>query len=381
MKKSSGNQLTIESLFKEVNGKPKGPFDYSSKIVTPNNKKNSNILNNINKTTPHLAQTTMEDVLSKKQIPYKKNKRISAFKDVLKKKRKGEELTDYLLNLKSKENFIQKKEKKENEEQKKTLKKTSKSSEPIWINTFAKELGVSPEEIERRYKEDEKKRKAAEEQKQLNYNLLLERSLMGNKQRKFETQKEEEEERLKKEKEIKDSLYSYDLNMSIPYINQARQNNLYKYNKFRPNINDIYKNVLDFNFYYKERQTEEVPNTFENEAHYKYIWITDFFNELKYCLLNEKIEKSEIQNYEEADIKLDLISGDSGENRDEKLILMKINPNKKLYELKKRILKDNDIIALYDEKYNFDKSQITLKNEKSLNYFLGIITRDYDSND
>ena len=105
---------------------------------------------------------------------------------------------------------------------------------------------------------------------------------MGNKQRKFETQKEEEEERLKKEKEIKDSLYSYDLNMSIPYINQARQNNLYKYNKFRPNINDIYKNVLDFNFYYKERQTEEVPNTFENEAHYKYIWITDFFNELKY---------------------------------------------------------------------------------------------------
>ena len=60
---------------------------------------------------------------------------------------------------------------------------------------------------------------------------------------------------------------------------------------------------------------------------------------------------------------------------------MKINPNKKLYELKKRILKDNDIIALYDEKYNFDKSQITLKNEKSLNYFLGIITRDYDSND
>ena len=59
---------------------------------------------------------------------------------------------------------------------------------------------------------------------------------------------------------------------------------------------------------------------------------------------------------------------------------MKINPNKKLYELKKRILKDNDIIALYDEKYNFDKSQITLKNEKTLNYFLGIITRDYYSN-
>ena len=380
MKKSSGNQLTLESLLKEVNEKPKRDFDYGSKIVTPNNKKNSYILNN-NKTTPHLAQTTMETFYPRKQIPYKNNKRISAFKDVLKKKRKGEELTDYLLNLKSKENIIQKKEKKENEEQKKTLKKTSKSSEPIWINTFAKELGVSPEEIERRYKEDEKKRKAAEEQKQLNYNLLLERSLMGNKQRKFETQKEEEEERLKKEKEIKDSLYSYDLNMSIPYINQARQNNLYKYNKFRPNINDIYKNVLDFNFYYKERQTEEVPNTFENEAHYKYIWITDFFNELKYCLLNEKIEKSEIQNYEEADIKLDLISGDSCENKDEKLILMKINPNKKLYELKKRILKDNDIIALYDEKYNFDKSQITLKNEKSLNYFLGIITRDYDSND
>ena len=86
MKKSSGNQLTLESLLKEVNEKPKRDFDYGSKIVTPNNKKNSYILNNNNKTTPHLAQTTMETFYPRKQIPYKNNKRISAFKDVLKKK-------------------------------------------------------------------------------------------------------------------------------------------------------------------------------------------------------------------------------------------------------------------------------------------------------
>ena len=61
------------------------------------------------------------------------------------------------------------------------------------------------------------------------------------------TQKEEEEERLK----IKNSIFSIDLNMNIPYINQIRQNNLDKYKSFHPLINDIYKNVLNFNRIYK----------------------------------------------------------------------------------------------------------------------------------
>ena len=378
MKKSSQNQPTLKDLLKQAREKPNGIFNYTKKIVPSNSKNNHNILTNNLSITHYPKQTKIDSYYPKKLIPSKNNKRLSAFASILNKKRKAEELTDNLLNLRNDKKIYQKKEIKLNEVPKKTLKKQSKKSDEDWLNIFAKNIGDDPEEIKRRYNEEEKRRKEEEQQKQINYNLLLERNLMGDKQRKFMTQKEEQEERLKKEKEIKDSLHSYELNMSIPYINQIRQNNLHKYNTFRPKINDIYKNVLDFNFYYQERQTEEVPNTFENEAHYRYIWITDFFNELKYCLLNEKIEKSEIQNYEEADVKLDLILGN---DIDDKLTLMKINPNKKLYELKKRILKDNDIIALYDEKYNFDKNKITLKNENTLNYFLGIVIRDYDSND
>ena len=118
MKKSSGNQLTLESLIKEVNDKPKRDFDYNSKIVTSNKKNNSYILNN-NKTTPHQTQTTMETFYPKKQIPYKSSKRISAFQDVLKRKRKGEELTDYLLNLKRKKILFKKKKKKKMKNRKK----------------------------------------------------------------------------------------------------------------------------------------------------------------------------------------------------------------------------------------------------------------------
>ena len=147
---------------------------------------------------------------------------------------------------------------------------------------------------------------------------------------------------------------------------------------FVPKNNDIYKNVLSFDFYRNVHHTEEIPNTFENEAHYRYIWITDFFNELKFCLLNEKIEKSEFQNYENVDIKLNLLRLN---DIDSKLIMLKINTNKKLNELKKRILKENDIIAVYNEKSNYNKNEITLQNENNLNYFLGIVTRENDANE
>ena len=95
-------------------------------------------------------------------------------------------------------------------------------------------------------------------------------------------------------------------------------------------------------------------------------------------MLNEKIENSEVQNYENADVKIDIIKVNDIDND---LSVFKVNANKKLYELKRKILKDNDIIAIYNENSTFDKNQITLKNENFLNYFLGIVTRDYDSND
>ena len=377
MEKVPKKQSGLESLQKAMRQKSTGNFNYSQNIVRSNTKNRNNIFNN--STPSHQIQKKITQYYTKKSIPLLNYKTQATIKSVLGKKRPAKEYTENLINQKYEESLKQQhKELKENKQKKKTIKKIAKKNEQDWLISFASNMKEDPEEIKRKFYENEKRRKEEEEKRQLNYNLLLERNLMGNRERKFVTQKEEQEERLKKENEIKNSVFSLDLSMPIPYINQVRQNNLHKYMSFHPLINDIYKNVLDFNFYYQERMTEEVPNTFENEAHYRYVWITDFFNELKYCLLNEKIEKSEVQNYEDADVKIDLIKSN---DLDDKLTSMKINANKKLYELKKRILKDNDIIAIYDEKNNFDKNQITLKNENMLNYFLGIVTRDSDSND
>ena len=84
---------------------------------------------------------------------------------------------------------------------------------------------------------------------------------------------EEEKERLEKEKEIKKNYLPIDLSIPIPHINPIRKNNLDKYRLFRPTLNDIFKNVLSFDFYSFDRPTEDIPNTFENEAHYRYVWI------------------------------------------------------------------------------------------------------------
>ena len=149
-----------------------------------------------------------------------------------------------------------------------------------------------------------------------------------------------------------------------------------KYFNYKVSHEDIYLNLLTFDFYNIKSKTEIIPNYFDNELHYRYIWIPNFLNELKYCLLNEKAEKSDIQNYKEIDtkIKLTFLSQEF-----QNISLLKITPTKNLNEFKKKILKDNDIIAIYseNEKMNFD--DISISNTKKLNYFLGIVKREYDS--
>ena len=359
--KNKFQQLTIDQMLEDLKQKPE-TFDYSKNTVFPKNK------NSISNKKVKLSPPT--NPKKKIKIPPTKiinNKDKSIFAPLLGKKKLSEEVFESEIHKKKKEvNLDIKKGTKENKKNKKI--KNGLQLESDW---YSKMLGIDEKKI---------KKREEEEQLQMSRNQILERNLMGNRERKFMTQKEENEERLKKEEEvkIKNSLFPIDMSIPIPFINQTRQNNLDKYKSFRPLINDIYKNVLDFNFYNNDRKTEEIPNTFENEAHYRYVWITDFFNELKYCLLNEKIEKSEVQNYEDADVKIDLMKGNDIDNE---LLLMKLNVNKKLYELKKRIMKDNDIIAIYHEKSTFDNNQITLKNENLLNYFLAIVTREYDSND
>lgn len=216
--------------------------------------------------------------------------------------------------------------------------------------------------------------KEEEEQKHLNYIKKHEKNLMGAKERKFMTQKEENEECLKKEEEIKKSILSKDQYIPIPFINSKSQHNLYKNKSSHPSIYDIYKKVLDFDFY---RTDEEIPNLQQKEQS-KYACLTYFFNEFKYCLLKGKIENSEIQNYDDADIKINI---NKIKDIDESLSLFKMSTKRKLPKLKEKIFKDNDIIAVYNKDATLDKKQITLKNDNSLNYFLGIVKRDVNSND
>jgi len=366
--KKSGKQLLIDNLFKEMNSMSAKVFDYNNNIVPANDKKNLSVNNKkINPQSP----AKKNNIAVKKEIQRIDNRKTSVFNSLLGRKRLSQEHTEKTVENHQKENI---KLKKEIKKIKKIKKK--KPSE----NWFVKIAHIDTEKIDKELEERKKKIKEEEEEKQININQKLQRNLMGNKERKFMTQKEEEEERKKKEQEIKRKIIisSTENSLPIPFINPIKKTYIDKYKSFSPLINDIYKNVLDFNFYKRDLPTEDIPLFFENEAHYRYVWITNFFNELKFCLLNEKIEKSEVQNYEDADIKLDLMKAN---DIDERLCLFKININKKLYELKKRILKDNDIIAIYSDKATFDKNQITLRNENFLNYFLGIVTRDYDSND
>ena len=338
--KNSLNAQNFEELANLLQSKPNKGFDFSKNIVQQKNESslfssfkdyniNNNGLKNINK-APNLTQII--------------NNQKNEFNNQIGKQKPSIEISK--VELVGKKREIDKKEK----NNPKKIKKDYYEKDDFYLTA----LGMTKESMEKAYEEQTKKE---QEKKSMTINEILQRNLMGNKVREFITQKEEEKERLAKEKEIKKNYLPIDLSIPIPHINSVRKNNLDKYRHFRPTLNDIYKNVLSFDFYTNERQTEDIPNTFENEAHYRYVWIINFFNELKYCLLNEKIEKSEIQNYENADIKLNLLRLN---DIDSKLTLLRMNTSKKLYELKKRILKDNDIIAIFIEKTKLEKSQITL---------------------
>ena len=290
------------------------------------------------------------------------NKKVSIFDNLIQKPRPSVEISNKeILGQKSVFNKKEKKGKKSI-----TSKKGNKNNKNN--NLFLAALGETKENMEKLYEEEKLRKEKAHNFAELNEILQHEIELINSKG---------ENNRIPK-KEIKKATLPIDLSIPFPHIDPIRKNNLEKYKSFHPSLNEIFQNVLSFDFYKNETKTIKVPNYFENEAHYRYVWITNFFNELKYSLLNEKIDKSEVQNYVNADIKLNLMHL---KDINGKLILLKITTNKKLYELKKKILKDNDIIAVFSEKSNFDKNKITLKNENELNYFLGIVTRENEPND
>ena len=150
-----------------------------------------------------------------------------------------------------------------------------------------------------------------------------------------------------------------------------------KYYNFKVSHDDIYKKVLSFEFYNEKLKTENIPDYFDNELHYRYIWIPDFFNELKYCLLNEKAEKSDCQNYIDADIKIKLHYLHDESNSD--IACLSLMANRNLMELKKKILKDKDILAVYSENEKINNDEINISNKNNLRYFLAVVKREIDS--
>ena len=367
--KSPNNQ----DLFDEIN-KQSGNFNYEEHIVEAKKKKDMFIpfkeytLKNNNKNKFNNSTTTKAK--EKQKII---NEKPSIFDNLIEKKSKDKLImdnSDLLLNKKREAKKIVKKPDKQ-----KAKKNTHEKKEKSF---FLKALGWDEEAMDKEYEEKKRIEKELKDKKSSEINMLLQRNLMGNRAREFITQKEEEEQRLEKQKEINNNINNNKIMQPNSFINSNRVNNMDKYSNFKISINDIFKNVLSYNFYKEERKTEEIPNTFENEAHYKYIWVTDFLNELKYCLLNEKIEKSELQNYEKVNIRLHLLDLNDIDNS---LSLLKISTNIKLNDLRLKILKDNDIIAIFNEREEIDISKITLKNENRLNYFLGIVKKDYDNSD
>ena len=241
-------------------------------------------------------------------------------------------------------------------------------------------------------KETEKNRKEIErEEEAKRKNARLELLLVGNKKKNFSipTNENNNNNEIKLEKNNVDQSQNLINNISPniiqtinAHINPLRKtsNNIkyYKYFKYSPL--EIFEKMLDFEFYHNKQLTEEIPNTFDSEIHYKFIWIKNFYNELKNTLLSDRSESSEVNNYIKMDVEVNFIYLNDNY---EQITLFELIPNKKLSDFRSKIFKENDIVAFYpiNEKINF--KDITFKNLNKLNYFIGIVqinNETYDLN-
>ena len=156
-----------------------------------------------------------------------------------------------------------------------------------------------------------------------------------------------------------------------PHKNPLRKStneNFYKYYKFSKN--EIFEKVLDFSFYSSSLPAENIPDTFKSDSHYKYAWLTNFFNELKATLLSDKAESNEVNNYIEMDVCVNLLYAT---DIDDNISVFRVNTNKKLNDLKKKILKENDLVALFPSTIKIPQGELTFKNEAKRFYFIGIV--------
>jgi senataxin len=242
--------------------------------------------------------------------------------------------------------------------------------------SYLEVLNISKEVLEKNRKELEKE----EEAKRKNHRLEL--LLVGEKKKKFlipennknETEKENNNNSVQNNNTLK---VIQSLNAHINPLRKST-NNMKYYKYFKYSQKEIFEKIVDFDFYRNKQFSEEVPNTFESEMHYKYIWVKNFFNELRNTLLSDKAEYSEVENYIriDTDVNFHYIN-----EADDQISLFQIIPNKRLSDFKKKIFKENDIVAFYpiEEKINF--SDINFKNLKKANFFIGIIQLNNDTYD
>ena len=276
-----------------------------------------------------------------------------------------------------KKRFLSQKERNDFEEEARAIRQIDKGI----LELRNKRLKREAEERKKEEKEEEKRRKLILEtmKPKKKTNMLFEElGINEDKIKELEKKENNDEQKIKPKKFTIDIDEKEEFSKNFTNIKSLSffdKNNIKKYSEYKVYEEDIYKNVLSVDFYYNKPKYENIPDSFDNELHYRYIWIPNFFAELKCNLLNEKAEKSDLQNYKNADVKIYLtFIKDIYKN----FCLFKINVNKNLEVFRKKIFKEKDLIALYPENEKLNSDDITLLNKKKLNYFLAIVTREND---
>ena len=297
---------------------------FKEKMKNGNGNQNNDFLN---KKRNYLTKKELEE-----KMELEASKKIDRMLDEIRRKKRVDQM------IKERSEQLQKKIKDKDKIDKLKNKKLAKKKKPK--NLLFEAMGINEEEMEKRMRESEKEN---------NKDLSMEQNSISNMM----------------------GFGNINFN-SLVYKSESKP----KYYEFRVSHGDIYKKVLSFEFYNSKLKTENIPNFFDNELHYRYIWVPDFFNELKYCLLNEKAEKSDLQNYLDADIKIQM---NYQSQEYDGIDVVGVFINKNLIDLKKKILKDKDIIAIYPENEKINFGEINISNKNNLNYFLAVVKREIDS--
>ena len=257
-----------------INGKPINNLRIkSNKNIAQNNQTLDNFLTLFNSNNPTRKSNSIKNINSNTYNNGNSNK--SKSKNI---------------NIKnSNEDFLNKKRKFKSKEEEEYFKKEMEAS---------KEIDRMLEEIRK-----EKKNKILEKQKEKDKDNNNESNIAENKKSKKKNNipvnkknfylealglteegiEKENQEKEKNDKAHKDHLntklgnsdlkINYNNNNSIISLSKKNKEKIPKYYDYKVSREEIYKKVLSFEFYKEKLKTEIIPDYFENELHYRYIWM------------------------------------------------------------------------------------------------------------